>query len=213
MFDHFDALAEGIGATVTITVLAFLLGCVLGLPLLAASRSRFLVVRTLARFFIDLLRAVPPIVWLFILFFGIAQSVILLSAYPAAVIGLGCVSAAYMAEIYRAGLLAVRRQQWEAGEALGLRRHEVLRLIVAPQAIRVVIPGAATWAIALLKETAVVSVIGVADVTFLATSEAQRSNDGLEIFILAGAIYIAMSVPLAIFARWTDARLSRAGAR
>jgi len=210
VLEYLGPISEGIAATVTITALAFVLGSILGLPLLAASRSPWLPVRALARFLIDLLRAVPPIVWLFILFFGLAQSLVSLDAYPAAVIGFGCISAAYMAEIYRAGLLAVRRQQWEAGAALGLNRLQVLRTIVGPQAIRVVIPGAATWAIALLKETAVVSVIGVSDVTFLATSESQRSGDGLLIFLLAGGIYILMSLPLALVARWTDARLHRA---
>jgi polar amino acid transport system permease protein len=205
-------LLQGIGSTVSITLLAFLLGAVLGVPLVAAVRSRWLVLRVVTRFVLDLLRAIPPLVWLFLLFYGVS-SAITLAAYPAAVIGLGVVSAAYMAEIYRGGLLAVRRQQWEAGAALGLTRGQVLRSIVVPQTVRIVVPGSATWGIGLLKETAIVSIIGVQDVTFRAVTEARDTPDGLGVFIAAGLIYIALSVPIAALARWTDTRLTKAMVR
>lgn len=212
MLHQIHVVAAGIGVTLGITLLAFAVGAVLGVPLVAASRSRWLPVRLATSFVVDLLRAVPPIVWLFILFYGLSQQVTL-AAYPAAVLGLGVVSAAYMSEIYRGGLLAVRRQQWEAGAALGLKRHQVMVTVIAPQAVRVVLPGAATWAIALLKETAVVSVIGVQDITFRAVAEARDSLDGLQVFIVAGLLYILLSVPIAALARWTDTRVSRAVAR
>jgi polar amino acid transport system permease protein len=212
MPDYVGDLLEGVWATVSITLLAFLLGAVLGVPLVAAVRSRWLVVRVVTRFVLDLLRAVPPLVWLFLLFYGVSGA-ITLAAYPAAVIGLGVVSSAYMAEIYRGGLLAVRRQQWEAGAALGLSRVQVLRSIIVPQTVRIVVPGSATWGIGLLKETAIVSIIGVQDVTFRAVTEARGTADGLGVFIAAGLIYIALSVPVAGLARWTDTRLTKAMAR
>jgi polar amino acid transport system permease protein len=207
------ALSEGIGATVGITLLAFTLGAVVGVPLAGAARSRWLPLRILARFLIDLLRAVPPIVWLFILFYGLAQAVVTLPPFTAAVLGLGLVSGAYMAEIYRGGLLAVRSSQREAAAALGLSRRQAMRDVVAPQAFLIVLPGAAVWAIALLKETAVVSVIGVSDITFLAGSETARTAEGMTVFAIAGLLYVALSVPLAVAARWADARVSRAVAR
>ncbi len=171
MADYFWALLQGVPTTLMVTLAAFAIGAVLGLPLAAAGRSRFAPVRLVTRFVIDLIRAVPPIVWLFLLFYGVAQELFTLTPYPAAVIGLGVVSAAYMAEVYRGGLLAVRHGQWQAAEALGLSRFQVLARVVGPQAFRVVLPGSAAWAIALLKESAAVSIIGVQDIASRALSE------------------------------------------
>jgi polar amino acid transport system permease protein len=177
---------------------------VLAVPLAAAVRSRLKIVRFAARLLIDLIRSVPPLVWLFIIFYGLAQAgLVTLKPFPAAVGGLGLVTAAYMAEIYRSGLLAVRPGQWEAAEAVGLSRPQAMRAVIAPQALRVVIPSAATYAIGLLKDTAVISIIGVADITLLAAGQSQQ-GDALGTWLLAGVLYIALSVPIAIFARWRD---------
>lgn len=212
MLDQLRIVAGGIGQTLAVTLLAFAVGALLGVPLVAATRSRWVPLRALVRFLVDLLRSVPPIVWLFIIFYGLAEYVTL-APYPAAVFGLGLVSSAYMCEIYRGGLLAVRRQQWEAAAALGLKRRHMMATVIGPQALRIVLPGAAGWAIALLKETAVVSVIGVQDITFRAQSEARASLEGLQVFALAGLVYIVLSIPIAILARWADARVARAVAR
>jgi polar amino acid transport system permease protein len=212
MNDVLPIIAEGIAATVSITLLSFLVGAVLGVPLVTAARAPILVIRLPARLLIDLIRAVPPIVWLFLVFFGLAGYVPL-SPYPAAVIGLGVVTAAYMAEIYRAGLLAVKRGQREAAQALGLGRVDAMRSVIGPQAIFIVLPGAATWLVALLKETAVVSIIGVADITFIATAQARRTSDSLEVFVVAGALYLLLSLPVALLSRWVDARVTAAVSR
>jgi polar amino acid transport system permease protein len=212
VWDQFDTVASGVGQTVAVTLLSFALGALLGIPLVAGIRSRWFPLRAVARFLVDLLRAVPPLVWLFLLFYGLAEYVVL-APYPAAVLGLGMVSSAYMCEIYRSGLLGVRRQQWEAASALGLNRRQAMASVIGPQALRLVLPGAAGWAIALLKETAVVSIIGVHDITFRAQTEARSSAEGLQVFAIAGILYIALSIPIAILARWADARVARAVAR
>jgi len=209
VLDHLSPLLAGVPTTLLITLLAFMLGAVLGLPLAAGARSRIKPLALLTRFVIDLIRAIPPVVWLFLLFYGLAAEVYALSAFPAAVIGLGVVSAAYMAEVYRGGLLAVPRGQWQAAEALGLSRFQAMARVVGPQAFRVVLPGAAAWVIALLKETAAVSIIGVEDIAFRALSENQRTLDGLGVFLDAALIYIALSIPFAIAARTADARIRR----
>jgi His/Glu/Gln/Arg/opine family amino acid ABC transporter permease subunit len=209
VLEYFWTLLEGVPTTLGVTLLAFVIGAILGLPLTWAARSRFMPLRFATRFLIDLIRAVPPIVWLFLLFYGVAQQLYTLTAYPAAVIGLGIVSSAYMSEVYRGGLLAVSKGQWQAGEALGLSRVQVLARIIGPQAFKVVLPGAAAWAIALLKETAAVSIIGVEDITLRALSENQRTLDGLGVFGMAALIYIALSIPFAIVSRQADARIRR----
>jgi His/Glu/Gln/Arg/opine family amino acid ABC transporter permease subunit len=211
--DYLSRLLEGVPMTVAVTAAAFVVGAVLGLPLTMITHSRLFIVRAPGRFLVDLIRAVPPIVWLFLLFYGLAQEVVTIAAFPAAIIGLGVVSAAYMSEVYRGGLLGVRRGQWQAAAALGLSRRDVVLRIIGPQAFRIVLPGAAAWAIALLKETAAVSIIGVHDIAFQALAENQRTLNGFGIFLTAGLIYIALSIPVAVLSRRLDAGLRRRVAR
>jgi ABC-type amino acid transport system permease subunit len=135
------------------------------------------------------------------------SSGITLNPLPAAIIGLGVIAAAYLSEIYRAGLLAVSRGQWEAGRALGFGEWDLLTRIVGPQAIRVVCPPAATYAIGLLKDSAVASVIGVAEVTFRANAEITKSGHALTVFFAAAVMYIVLSLPLAFVSRHVDRRL------
>lgn len=204
-----ESLASGIGVTVAITVAAFVLGAILGLPIAIMRRSRAMAVRAPAIAFVETVRAIPPIVWLFIVYFGIGTDVVKLTTYEAAVLGLGLISAAYLSEIYRAGIDSVPRGQWDAAAALALPGAALYRKVVLPQAVLVVIPPAATFAIGLLKDSAIASVIGAQDITFRAFQETQATLQGLTIFGIAGLMYIAMSVPVAILARYSDRVLAR----
>jgi polar amino acid transport system permease protein len=204
---YLSELLPGIQYTVIVTAAAFAIGAVGGLPLALLRRSRFVVVRGFAGMVIDLVRSIPPITWLFLIFFGLPNAHITLSPLAAGIAGLGLISAAYMAEVYRAGLLAVSQGQWEAGRALGFNEADVLARIVAPQAARVVGPPAATYAIGLLKDSAIASTIGVAEITFRANSETVANGHGLALFAGAAVIYIALSLPLAVVSRRVDRRL------
>lgn len=209
MWDLLSLLAEGIPTTVQITVLAFLMGAVLGVPLVALRRSQSPVLRMPAIAVVEVLRAIPPIVWLFIIYYGVGSGAITLTTLQAAVIGLGLISAAYLSEIYRAGLEALPAGQWDALTALSLPRTAALRRVIMPQAIIIIIPPAATFAIGLLKDTAVASVIGATDITFLANQQTQVDLNGLRNFGVAALLYIALSVPIAVVARGADRFLVR----
>jgi polar amino acid transport system permease protein len=204
-----EVLAGGIWTTVEITLLSLAIGATLGVPLVALRRSRHGVLRAPTIAIVEVLRAIPPIVWLFIIYYGVGSGAIRLSTLQAAVIGLGLISAAYLSEIYRAGLQALPAGQFEAARALSLPRAAALRRVILPQAIIVIIPPAATFAIGLLKDSAVASVIGATDITFLANQQTQADADGLRNFGLAAALYIVLSVPIAVVARGADRFLAR----
>jgi len=173
-----------------------------------------MVVRGAARAVIDVLRAVPPIVWLFIIFFGLAETGIQLSPFVAAMVGLGAISAGYLAEVYRGGLMAVDKGQWEAGYALGLPTRDAYRYVLAPQAWRAALPAAATYAIGLIKDTAIAYTIGVNEILFEANHEAQLGTvSPLGILIFAGALYALLSVAVGVAARQLDRRLQAVTAR
>lgn len=209
--EHLDTILAAVPTTLLVTAACFVVGAVLGLFLLTGRRSGLWIVRGVARSLIDVLRGIPPIVFLFVVFFGIGSGIIQLSPFEAAVIGLGLISAAHLAEIYRGSLLAVHRGQFEAAQALGLSRTTTYVTIVGPQALRVAIPGMVTWAISLLKDSSLVSTIGVAEIMSVTNQDARASGSSLTPFIIAAAIYILLGSPLAYLSRYLERKLSLSG--
>lgn len=210
---EFLPLLRGLTWTIALTAGAFLIGAVLGIPLLAARRSRRLLVRFVAMVAIQAVRAVPPILWLFIIFFGLGVSVMPISPFNAALIGLGMIAAANMAEIYRGAVASIHHGQWEAASALDLSRWSMLRDVVAPQAFRVALPSSASYLIGLMKETAVASAIGVAELAYQGNQLSQLTYRGLEVFAIVGLFYVLLSLPIAWLSRIADGYLQAKVAR
>ncbi|NRP22510.1 L-cystine transport system permease protein YecS [Ensifer adhaerens] len=207
------AILRGLPWTVALTLGAFLAGAILGIPLVAARQSRILPLRLAAMVFIQIVRGIPPILWLFIIFFGLGMSVFPISPFNAALAGLGLIAAANMAEIYRGALASIHFGQWEASSALNLGRWSTLTDVVAPQAFRVALPSAASYLIGLMKETAVASTIGVSELAFQGNQLSQLTFRGLEVFALVGMFYILLSLPVAWLSRVADGYLQAKVAR
>lgn len=204
----FLKILAAVPVTLLVTFGSFAIGAVLALPLVAARRSRFAILRVLSKAVIDILRGVPPVVFIFILFFGVGSDLIRWEPLPAAMFGLGLISAGHLSEIYRGGLLAVHRGQYEASSALGLTGPITIAHVVGPQAFRVAIPGMVTWLISLLKDSSIVSTIGVVEIMFVANQSARSSADGLLPFVIAAVVYIVLGTPLAALSRWLEKKLS-----
>ncbi|MFJ6538403.1 amino acid ABC transporter permease [Paenarthrobacter sp. NPDC091711] len=203
----FLQIASGIGMTLLITTASLAIGAVLALPLVAARRSTITPLRVTATIYIDVVRAIPPITWLFLIYFGLPQYALRLDSVSASILGFSVIASAYMAETYRAGLLSIPRGQWEAATALGMRFLPATRHIITPQAFKVTLPAVAAYAIALLKDSALASTIGVHEITYQAGLVSKSSHQGLLAFSIAGLLYIALSVPLALAARRVDRTL------
>lgn len=208
-----QAVVSGIPLTLAVTLVALFIGTAVSMPLLAGSLSKYIVVRLAARAVIDLLRGVPIVVWLFIFYYGVTIGPAKLSPFGAAVLGLGLVSGAYLAEIFRGAVSSVAAGQYEAGKALGFTNADLWRSVVAPQAWRVAIPGYTTYGIGLLKDSSIASTIGVAEMVFSAGNYARTSGEGITVFMVAAAVYILVSVPVGVLSRMADERLSKAVAR
>jgi len=208
-----EVLAQGIGNTLIVTFGAFGVGAALGVPVALGRRSRRAVVRAVARAYVEIFRGVPLIAWVFIIYYGVAQEVgWLIGSIPAAIVALGLVSGAYLGEIYRAAIGAVPRGQWEAAAAIGLGGRTTLVRVVMPQSFRVAIPPAGTYAVGLLKDSSIASIIGAPEITLHAFNLAQATGQGLPIFLLAAGLYIALSVPLGLCSRWLDHRVRKQAA-
>ena len=211
--DILQAIAAGIPWTLALTATAFVIGAILGQPLCAMRFSQLTAVRLLATSLILTFRSIPPIVWLFLIFFGLGSGYLQISPFQAAAAGLGLITAANMAEIYRGALSAIHPGQWDAASALNLStRHRFLD-VIGPQLLRVALPSSASYAIGLLKDSAIASTIGVSEIAFQAYPTSQRTFHALDIYAIAGLLYILMSLPMAWLTRWADVKLRARVAR
>lgn len=200
-------ILRGVEWTVLLSLASFVLGSLLAIPLCALRVSRHASLAFLSTAIIVLIRSVPPIVWLFILFFGLGSGFFSLDAFPAAVIALSLITMANMAEIYRGALQSIHVGQFEAARALNMPAWSRFVDVVAPQLVRVALPSAATFLIGLMKDSAIASAIGVTEIAFQANFVARREFAGLQIFAFAGLLYILMSLPVALLSRYADAAL------
>ncbi|MBQ0710294.1 MULTISPECIES: amino acid ABC transporter permease [unclassified Ochrobactrum] len=211
--DNVFLILSGLPWTIALTLGSFVIGCILGVPLLAARQARLAPIRWIAAVLIQVVRALPPILWLFIIFFGIGMGIMPINPFVAALIGLGLIASANMAEIYRGALASLHHGQWEAATALNFGTGYTLIDVVAPQAFRVALPSAASYLIGLMKETAVASTIGVADLAFRGNQVSQLTFKGIEVFALVGLFYIFLSLPVAWLSRTADSYLRAKVAR
>jgi len=200
---------KGAAATVAISAAAMAIAVLLGLAL-ALARQTLPRAGLAAAAYVEVFRGTPVLLQLYVLYYGLA-GVLSLSAWSAAILGLGFNYAAYESEIYRAGLEAVPRGQTEAALSLGMSRGLALRRIVVPQALRVALPGMTNDFIALLKDSSLVSVITVVELTKRMTIAAVDLHGWLAPGALCAALYFAMSYPLARLARRLERRLGQAG--
>jgi len=200
-------ILQGLVWTVIITVGGFTFGAVVGVGVAAARVATSRIVRIIARVWVDVIRGVPPLVWLFVVFFGLAEVGLRLTAFQAAILTFSLIASAYLGEIYRGGLAALGKGQVEAAHSLGLGRFDILARIVSPQVLRTVSPSMVTYGIGLMKDSALASTIGVVEMTFRANQVTQNTGQGLTAFAIVGAIYLAMSIPLGVWARRVDNRM------
>ncbi|MFE4834639.1 amino acid ABC transporter permease [Arthrobacter sp. NPDC056691] len=204
-----SSIAQGVGLTLYVTGASLVIGGIIGLVLVGAARSPIAIIRTIATLYINIVRVIPPITWLFLIYFGLPQYSLRLTTIQAAIIGFSIIASAFMAEIYRSGLLSIPDGQREAAHALGLSTVTTIGHIITPQAFRVALPAIATYGIGLLKDSALASTIGVREITYYAQQGAKQTHQGLLAFIIAGVLYIIISLIVALVSRRVDLTLRR----
>jgi polar amino acid transport system permease protein len=204
--DIFPILLQGLVVTLQLTVLgalaAFSLGLVLAL-LLRGPRPVAVVVRG----FIEFVRSTPLLVQVFFLFYVLPDIGILIPAYWTGVIALGLHYATYTADVYRAGIDAVPRGQWEAATALSLPRSRVWTGVVLPQAIPRVLPALGNYVISMFKETPLLIAIGILDIVGQAREEGGRFFSYDEPYTIAGLLFLALSYPASLLVRRLERRV------
>jgi len=194
--------------TLKLSVLAFLLAVPIGVGLAVGRVYGSAPVRGAARLYIELFRGTPVLLQLFVLYYGVA-SVVNLGPVEAAVLGLGLNYGAYEAEVYRGALLAIPRGQSEASRALGLGPAQTLWHVLLPQALRLALPPMTNDFVSLLKDSSLVSVITVIELTKRMTIAAVDMRGWFVPGVLCAVLYLALSFPLSELARRLERRLQR----
>lgn len=187
----FPVLSAGLRTTVLLTLASVALGVLLGGPIAAMRMSRIAAVRWVAQGYIAVVRGVPLIAMMFVIYFGIVN-VVRVNAFTAGAVGLGIHTSAYVAEVFRSGFLAVPRGQSEAARSLGMGRLVVLRRVIGPQAIRVVIPALANQMIITLKDSAVASFITVDELFLRAQQLSAATFRPLAYYIIVSVYYLVV---------------------
>lgn len=195
--------------TLAATLCGTALAAVLGLALAIMRRSRFWVLRAFARGYISFVRSTPLLIQVFFLFYILPFYGIRLPAFFTGVLALGLHYASYMAEVYRAGIDAIHRGQWEAAHVLSMNSLLAWRRIILPQAIPPMIPPLGNYMVSMFKDTPLLSTIGIQELLGTALSEAAISFRYYEPLTIVGAIFLLFSVISAIFLRGLEARFGR----
>jgi len=203
-------ILKGAGVTVILSIMIVLAGIVLGASLACLRAYRIRPLSLLIVVFADVMRALPPLVLILLVYFGLPNLGVVLSSFTVLFLVLSLVLAAFAEEIVWAGITSTPKGQWEAARSTGLGFTQTLGFVVLPQAVRMVIPPLTNRAIAITKMTALGMVIGVPDILGQATT-AQSFSANASPLTLAAVAYIVIFLPLVIASRWLEQRFTQKG--
>lgn len=231
----FDIVSKGISITIFVTIIGFISATLLGLGLALMALSKSKILRQVSRFYIEVVRGIPMLVLLFYIAFVGAPALAWLidsvtkplqdagyvdvfrtrdiSLLWRAILALMIGYSAFLAEVFRAGILSVDPGQIEAAEALGLSKWQRFRLIVFPQAIRTILPPLGNDFVAMVKDSSLVSVLGVADITQMGKIYASGSFQFFETYSVVAYIYLILTISLSLMLRQVEKRLRKQDAR
>ncbi|HLZ82729.1 MAG TPA: amino acid ABC transporter permease [Caulobacteraceae bacterium] len=206
-------LSIGLVNTLLISACSIVLASVLALAGAIAKLSGNGVLVGVATFYTSLFRGIPLLMQIYLIYLGLPQVGIVVDAIPAGIAALALCYGAYMTEIFRAGIESIPIGQWEAARALGLGPADTLVRVILPQAMRVIIPPTGNQFIAMLKDSSLVSVVGVWELMYLARTEGQTEFRHMEMMLTASAIYWAFSIMLEMIQARIERHFGRAHAR
>lgn len=188
-----------------IAAISFFLAAFIGLVTALMRLSPFVVARGLSRIYMEVIRNTPILVQLY-LFYYVFGPIFGYDRFTAGVLALSFFEGAYASEIFRAGILSVARGQWEAADSIGLSRRDTYRFVVLPQAMRLMLPPMASLAINLVKHSAIVSVIAVAELTTEARNLIADTYMSFEIWFTIAGIYLAITLCMSVCASYLEKR-------
>jgi polar amino acid transport system permease protein len=196
LVEIFPFFLKGLWMTAAVSGISLIMATIIGLLLgIARASENKLLVRLIGAY-VAVIRGTPFVVQIFIIFFILPEWGIQLEAFPAALLSLTILGTAFICEIVAGGIKAVPRGQWEAASSSGLNLYQQLRYVIVPQSLQTILPPLVGQYVLLIKDSSVVSVIGVMDLTRVGWVTVNRIPEGLMVFSLVGLLYFAISYPL-----------------
>jgi glutamine transport system permease protein len=206
--EAFPHLLDGAVTTIAITSISLVIAMVIGLGmgLLRISQNRL--TRFIATFYVDIIRGTPLLVQILFIYIGIPSVFGLrLSEYTAGIIAISINAGAYLVEIFRAGIQSINRGQMEAGRSLGFSYGQTMRLIILPQAIKIMTPAFVNQFIISLKDTSLLSIIGIAELLMQGQSIYAVNFRAFQILGAVAVFYFVIIYALTLFSRWLERRM------
>lgn len=234
-----NLLLQGLLTTIRVSFWAAIVAAVVGVAMGVARTARPLLPRLAAGFYVETIRNIPPLVFIFVFYFFVTSQILpalgvedwirrqdpatlgwieflfgppqFAAGVIAAILCLGLFEGAYVTEIVRAGIQSLPRGQWEAGEALGLSRLATLRHVILPQAIARTVPPLAGQAVSLVKDSSIISLVSIQDLAFLGNEVAATTNRVFETWLVVAAFYFIVCATLSAIAARLERRFAKRG--
>jgi polar amino acid transport system permease protein len=203
------SLLDGLWLSVRLAGASLVIGIPLGLALALLMSARHKWVRVVAIIVVEVGRGTPALVMLQIVYFGLPSAGLTVGSFVAAVVALALTTGAYTSEILRAGLQAVPHGEVEAASALAMSNRDTLRFIVIPQGVRIAIPALLGFAILILQATALTFTIALPELLSRAYSIGSNTFRYLDVLLLAGLLYLLITLPAGWLTNWTERRMAR----
>lgn len=203
-------ITQGVFTTVYVSTISIAIAFILALLGATARLSSNGFAIAIASFYTSFFRGVPLLIQIYLIYLGIPQLGYVVGAVPAGILALSLCYGAYMTEIFRAGISSIPRGQWEASRAIGLTPFQAMTRVILPQSMRLIIPPTGNQFISMLKDSSLVSVIGVWELMFLARTQGRAEFRHLEMLITAAVLYWVLSILLEAVQSRLEKRFDRA---
>ena len=206
-------ITQGLVMTLYISAVSIAIATVLALIGAVAKLSSNGIAQGIAHFYTSLFRGLPLLMQIYMIYLGLPQLGYVVDAVPTGIAALSLCYGAYMTEIFRAGIESIPKGQWEAARALGMRPASVMTRIILPQSMRVIIPPTGNQFISMLKDSSLVSVVGVWELMYLARTQGQTEFRHIEMMVTASLIYWLMSIVLELVQKRIETHFNKAVGR
>jgi polar amino acid transport system permease protein len=196
----------GWAATILISLASLMVSVLLGLIFALARRSRFLLLRAVSKLYVEIIRGTPLLVQILIFFYVVAEAVHIDNRYAVGILTLAFFHGAYISEIIRAGIESVGKSQLESARAVGFSRPQIYQYIIFPQALRQMLPPLAGQFASLIKDSSLLSIIGISELTLNAREVNSFAASSFESYLPLALGYLVLTLPISLWTRWLEDR-------
>ncbi len=208
LVEIFPFFLKGLSMTVQVASISLVTCTSIGLVLGIFRAGKNILIKRLIGVYVAFVRGTPFVVQIFIIFFILPEWGIQLEAFHAALLAMAIMGSAFICEIVAGGIDSIPRGQWEAASSSGLSLFQQLRFVILPQSMKVILPPLVGQYVLLIKDTSVISVIGVMDLTRVGWVTVVRIPEGLMVFSLVGVLYFVISYPLILLSNYLEKRMA-----